>query len=665
MKIGDKDWCKLENSEQIAYSNELFEDSRQSRQNRDMEWYLNYSFLDGNHYVYYNTVNNTIERIPRRKGEVRIVVNKVKSMIRAVTNYATRFQPKWEVLPGDLDEETVKNAHRASKVMDFLHRTLHLEIMEAGIVESGLNTSVGWVELDWDPEAEGGLGQVKVLLQDSFDTYPDPRATIYAGEVKGRYIAKSIRKTVSEIKANKRYLEARKDVQRNDELSDSILKSRIMRKEGAPKDEKIERAIVREFQFYDDEKNEKGGHIQLFTYAGDVVLRDEPLKEEGFTLYCYQIPQDPKKIYHRSWTADIVPLNKALDRTVSQKVMYVNQALIYRILAEKGHGVNVINNDMGQVVEINPNRKWEQMNMHPLPSTLDTLENDLNMYIEDLGGAHEAALGRSPAGARSGDQIEALQAADSNNLSGIRMSLESFLSVIGSKILDIVSEKWVTSRVAKVAEPEEGQETDKNYLRVIGAGAPDNAKREGVTIINKDNEIIVKIGSYLGYTVDAQRTTILKMAELGLIPAEEVLKQFEFANVEELSAKARDQRMEKQQMDAQIAGRTGSTGGSSQGGNSDLVTLADKENMGMMQGQQIPPTEGADAAHTQAHVDFMRTAYFSKEADDTRRMIFKEHVQGELQMHMGATSGGTGAMGGQYGTPTEAVSDVDQMGMTS
>ena len=125
MHANGKDWKNLESPEKIAYANSLFEDAKQSRQIRDMEWYLNYSFLNGNHYVYYNTVNNTIERVPRRKGEVRIVVNKVKSMIRAVTNYATRFQPKWEILPSDLDEKTIKNAHRSSKFMDYLHRTLH------------------------------------------------------------------------------------------------------------------------------------------------------------------------------------------------------------------------------------------------------------------------------------------------------------------------------------------------------------------------------------------------------------------------------------------------------------------------------------------------------------------------------------------------------------
>ena len=530
--------------------------------------------------------------------------------------------------------------------------------MEAGIVEAGLNTSVGWVELDWDSEAEGGLGQVKILLHDSFDIYPDSRATIYSGEVKGRYIAKSVKKPINEIKNDKRYdEEKRKEVVPDDDLSDSIMKSRILRKEGSPKQDKIERATIREFQLYDDEKNDKGGHIQLFTYSGDKVLRDEALKSTCFTLYCYQIPQDPKKIYHRSWTADIIPLNKALDRTVSQKIMYVNQALIYRVLAEKGHGVNVINNDMGQVVEVNVGRKWEQMNMHPLPSTLDTLENDLNVYIEDLGGAHEAALGRMPAGARSGDQIEALQAADSNNLSGIRMSLESFLAVIGSKILDIVSEKYVASRVAKIAEPE-GDGPDKNYMRVIGSSAPEGAIREDATIINKDNELIVKIGSYLGYTIDAQRQTLMKLAELGLIPGEEVLKQFEFVNIEELSAKARDERLEQHTLDAQIAGRGGPGGADGTGGRAggkDLVALADKENVGMMQGRQIPPTEGADTAHTQAHVDFMRTTFFSKQATDQTRQIFQQHVQGELQAHMGATSGGIGAMGGQFGTMTGSV----------
>jgi len=500
-----------------------------------------------------------------------------------------------------------------------------------------LNTSVGFVELDWDETADGGLGQVKVLLHDSFDVYVDPRATIYSGLIKGRFVSKSVKKALDEIRNDARYeKKAREKVVKDDTVSDSIMKTRILTRENNQVQEKTKRAIVREFFLYDDEGDDKS-KIRLFTYCGKQVLRDEMLDEVDFPIYCFQIPQDTKKIYHRSWTADIVPLNKILDRSISQKIMYANQALVYRIIAEKGHGVKHFSNEMGNVTEVNAGRKWEQQTLHPLPLTIDRLEDNINNYIEDIGGAHEAALGRMPAGARSGDQIEALQAADSNNLVGITLSMQSFLSVLGSKILDIVSEKYVTSRVVKITDPEEDEEGPaKNYLEVMGSEAPEKAQKEDAVIINKDNELIVKIGSWLGHTVEGQRKTLMDLAEIGAIPTEEVLRQYEFTNIAELSEKAKEQRMEQHQLDAEIAGRNQQAQAPTeqpQQGGMDLVALADKENMQMMNGEPLPPTEGADLQHSMAHKDFMESQTFQAEADENIKQIFVQHVQGELAGH--------------------------------
>jgi len=244
MKVNNKLWKNLDDAEKISYCDALFEDAKKARQKHDVEVYLNSQFVDGNHYVYYNTTTNSLERLPRKRGEVRAVVNKTRSMIRAVQNYSTRFQPKWEVVPGDTDRETIKNARRSGKMLDYLDRHLHLEIMRQSLVESGLNTSVAWVELDWDDKADGGLGQVKVLMHDYYDIYADPHSSIYSGLVKGRYIAKSVKHSVGEIQSDERYNKKnRMKVKSDDTLSDSEFKARILRKQGVQESEKTKRAF--------------------------------------------------------------------------------------------------------------------------------------------------------------------------------------------------------------------------------------------------------------------------------------------------------------------------------------------------------------------------------------------------------------------------------------
>lgn len=620
MIVNDKEWDKLKDDEKIAHCDQLFKNAKDSVMKRHFEWYLNYMFLDGNHYASYNATTNRIEAAPRKKGEVRIVVNKVKSNIRAVKNYCTRQEPKWEVIPGDMDDNTIISARRSGKFLDYLYRVLHLEQLVSGVVDSVLNTSVAWVELDWDENGAKGMGQIMLPLHDSFDVYPDPKGCLREGRFKGRFIAKALKRDMQAIYNDKRYIEKNRKLVKPDDNSNeaSDIKTRLNTKEsGQTEQGAIKRATVKEFMLYDEEKNSKGGNLRIFTYAGGQVLRDEEVELSEYNMYLMQIDMKPNKIYQRSWTADAIPLNKALDRAVSQKVMYVNQALIYRIIAEKGHGVEEVTNDMGVVYEVNKNRKWEQMAMHPLPSTLDSLAGEMGTYIEDVLGSHDASFGALPSGARSGKTVEALQAADSMNLAGIISSLNSFLAVLGADILALAAKKYVASRIIKLTEPEEG----KQYMKVIGEKAP--SKPKDAVILTEDNELIVKIGSWLGYTKEAQKETLMELVAAGVLPAEEVLRQLEFPNVEELSRKAREQRLEQHQLDAEIAGRT-------QGaqGQNEMVEMADKDMMDILNGADVPPTEGATPEHVQAERDFTQSNTFTQAPQELQQLILA-HIQGE------------------------------------
>lgn len=628
-------WDRADDGQKRAFCESLLESARSARELYDLEWYQNYQYENGNHFMLLNTTTGKLEvNPPKRKGEVRIVVNKIRSTKRAVLNYVVREKPKWEIIPGDTDEQTIKTARTLGKTMDFVYRKLHLEQMVTGVVDTGLSNSIGIVEVDWDESAEGGLGEVRIRLHDPFDVWFANGSYLYAGKLVSRFLAKTVTRSTSEVKADKRYDEkARKEVKPDEELAVSRLKAKILKKEMSSSDnseKKQPTSTVKEFMLWDDEKNSKGGHIKLYTYCGDQTLSEKDLDEMEYPTLIFQIQMNPLKIYQRAWVSDAIPLNKAIDVALSQKIMYMNKALRFRILAEKGHGASVITTDDGDIIEINKGRAYNQMDIHPMPAGYDAVSNEANSYLEDTFGAHDAAVGRMPTGARSGDTLEAIQAADANNLTGLTASLESFLSVVGERVLNIISKKYSVSRIAKIAEPEDGNE----YIKVIGESA--ERKPDGAVVVPGDNEVIVKIGSWLGHTLEAKRETMLKLAEGGILPAEEVLKQFEFPNVEELSAKAREQRLEQGQMDLAIAGHAGGNaqGGAPQNGTDPqaMIQIADKENMAMMQGQVLPPTEGADITHTQAHADFMRSKMFTSLPMEVQQ-VFSNHVNGELQAH--------------------------------
>jgi hypothetical protein len=632
IKVQRKFWKNMDDDEKIAYcKGNLIDPAMDERKNNDWDWYINQMFMDGNHYIYYNTATNTIENVPRVGNTIRLTINKTKSTVRAIQNYTTRFSPKWEVVPGDIDEETITRARRSGKMLDYMYRKLYVRSLIRKLIRSGLTTSVGWWEVGWDDTLSDGKGDVYIENHDPFDIFL-PKSAYLEGSsvVRSPFIAKVIDRHVQDVKNDERYDEkARKKVEPDNELAKSDYKARILRKHGykdSGRKEGAETVLVNEVFLHDPEGNDAGGNINIFTFAGDKILREEETDMTEFPLYLFRPDNSDNRIYGQPMVSDIIPLNKALNRVESALLQYVIQTSKFRLIADKGHGANLYAVGRAgadaEVLEINKGAKFEQITPIGLPLTIHRLIDDVNRYTEDVSGAHESSMGVAPAGTRSGKQLEALQAGDSNNLSGIRESLEDFLSVIGSRILDIIADKYVASRVIKLTEPEEGQD----YMQVVGENADINLK-EGGLVVNKDNEVIVKIGSWLGYTLEAQRETLMEMAQMGILPKDEVLRQFEFANIQELSAKAKSERLEEHQLKAEIAGRRGETG---MGGQTPPnIDLADQENARMMSGEQIPPTPGATPEHTQAHVDFMSSP--DAQSSQQAMALIQAHASGEAQ----------------------------------
>ena len=72
-----------------------------------------------------------------------------------------------------------------------------------------------------------------------------------------------------------------------------------------------------------------------------------------------------------------------------------------------------------------------------------------------------------------------------------------------------------------------------------------------------------------------------------------------------------------------------------------LVDLAGQENQGMMNGEKIGPTPYSSPAHTEIHIEFMKSEDFKKLASEEVLQIFSDHVTGEL-MAQGQRSGESG-----------------------
>jgi hypothetical protein len=79
------------------------------------------------------------------------------------------------------------------------------------------------------------------------------------------------------------------------------------------------------------------------------------------------------------------------------------------------------------------------------------------------------------------------------------------------------------------------------------------------------------------------------------------------------------------------------------------TAMADQENQKMANGQQLPPTPGATPAHTQRHVEFMRSNETGPEID----RLLKPHIEGEIAGLQNTQQGGSPSQeGGEVSQPS-------------
>lgn len=85
------------------------------------------------------------------------------------------------------------------------------------------------------------------------------------------------------------------------------------------------------------------------------------------------------------------------------------------------------------------------------------------------------------------------------------------------------------------------------------------------------------------------------------------------------------------------------------------TSLADQENIQMMNGKQLPPTPGATPAHTQRHIEFMRSNETGPEID----RLLDVHIKGEIAALQNAQSGGSPSqVGGEVSQPSIQTNEI-------
>ncbi len=518
--------------------NRMWEAAQNARKEVDWKWFMYDLWINGNHYAKWDRNTQQISS-PREDGRPKVVINKVYATLRAVRNYALRNRPRAEVTPVNLTEETVAEVVKLNKYLDFLHDKLKLRDKMKDSVWHALGKSVGWWQILWAENDEGG--EIEVHVVDPYDLYIDPLAR---DPEEARFMFLAVRRNLEDLRNDSKYSAYKEVLEKmsGDKLvAASNMKARLMnheRGEVYSSDKENGSVIVKECWL----KEFKDGKslIKIVTIAGDQCIRNEETDLERFPFFRLRADAEPLSMYGQGWVKNIIPLNRLLNRLESSLAEYNELMNKGKYVVDKNAEVRVINNEHGQIIEKKASANLESLNIPTLSAAIYTQIENVNRYIEDIGALHDATMGRIPTGAKSGRALEALQAGDSNNMSEIVENIEVFLEEVYEYMLKLAAQKYQFARnITPVS-----QTGEREFIKVIGEGA--QVQPEGATVIPLKNMVDVKITSWLANTTEVRQEILKELYQLQVIDQQTLLEGYEIGAVADIIQRTRIQRQEQQ-----------------------------------------------------------------------------------------------------------------------
>lgn len=557
------DSVKQSEEDLLRSCKEKFRVAADARKRFDWEWLSRDLFRRGYMFSKYNSQNKTV--VMTSTNTTRIPINLTASAMRSIRNQVIAFQPKWEVLPTNADEQSKLNAKYSGKTLDFVFLQKRLRKMIKETVTQGLLFSVGgaWQTI-WDSELandDGSKGWIQIWLTDPFDFYVDPNCTDGLTFSDAEYVIKAVRKPIVEVKNNPNYKNTDKIIHGEERLAVSESKQFLLQAlrsnaSASTREGDTETIILKEGEFKERGKDGKI-RTRIVTWVDGVSLplQNKIINVPDYSYRMYQADINPLEIYGEGWARHVIPINRVLNALESSIFDYNYKYAKGRLVVDKNAGIRVITNEHGSIIEKNRGTDVHSLPLQPLPNDAESQIGRLRMYFEDISGVHDASLGRIPSGVKSGIGIAELKQADATNQADLSDALADFLIEVGKKVLKEISLNLKFPQLVKSTDI-----TGKaDYFAIIGEKAASGRKSKvrigkqdyPLVVIAENNTIRVTIGSWLAYSKAQRQQELKDLYSTGVIDQRTLLENLEFGDVDMVIERTKKEALLKKRRDLQ------------------------------------------------------------------------------------------------------------------
>ena len=643
---------------------------QRQRDKMELQWKLNLSFYKGKQYVFYNKRTRRMESLPTDDGDkpryrVRLVSNQIAPNVQSLLSRLVKSKPQFYATPGQASFEAQKATQVAENLLEYWWDLLHLTEKREEAMMWAIIAGNGFWKISWDDKAGPGMkvmlnpdgepiveplvqhlfekkleeagidsdqfekrvyeGEIRVDVLSPFDVLLDDSASVFE-DCKYAFCAHAL--SPEEIKD--RYGVSLKPNAIN-KYPDETLPGAYNGSDGKSK----ENVRLVYYGYFVPGGKYPDGRFVVFTKEPNIVLYDAPWPYPFEELPLVKFPgmRVPGQLWDSSVVEQAVPIQKELNRSLSQIVEYKNLTLKPQMLAPVGSLRQRMTDEPGAIFEYNPvaGKVPESIPIPSLPAYVFEHLQDMGARLKDIFGLNEIVEGSVPPNVEAGVAIDLLQEAATDRLAPQIMLMEKSLERCGNLMLQLAQQYY--------AEP--------RTMIITGSGSKPKVEQFEDADLIKGVSVRVEAGSGLPRTRAGRQARVLQLLQLGILSPTKAYKYLDMADFKSLQMQFEaDEEQAMREHDKLIEGGIV---------NEQAAKQAQEQlMMSMMQGGQIDPqllqqsVEAGlqplayenKAAHLETHGAFMKGAEFEALPAEVRNQFYKHYEFTQAAIQAEATAGG-------------------------
>lgn len=642
------------------------EELQRGRELMERSWKINLSFYKGKQYVFYNKRTRRIESLATDDGDkpryrVRMVANQIAPNSMGLLARLTKSKPTFFATPVSSGFEVMKATEVAENLLEFWWDKFSLSEKREEAMLWSIICGNGFWKISWDDKVgnsirlmvdpvegqpivdplverlfhknleEAGLepedyetevfeGDIRVDVISPFNVFLDDSAVVFED---CKFAICSHAMSVDDVQ--KRFGIRLKPNAVNQYPDESLPGLYSFRTNQAKEN-------VREvfYGYFLPMPERPEGRFVVFTKDPNIILYDSPWPYPFQELPLIKFPglRIPGQLWDTSVVEQAVPIQKELNRTLSQIVEYKNLTLKPQMLAPVGSLRQRITDEPGAIFEYNPvaGKVPEAIPLPGLPGYVVQHLQDMGQRLKDIFGLTEIMQGQVPPNVEAGVAIDLLQEAAVDRLAPQILMMEKSLERAGNLMLALAQKYYTEPRL---------------MLLNGGSGSKPRVEQFEHADVLSGVQIKVEAGSGLPRTRAGKQARVFQLLNLGLISPAKAYKYLDMADFKSLQAQFQaDEDQAMREHDKLIDGMVVNMGAARDAEAQMMMQMQNPE-FDPQTGQPIPMDEAAmqqamdaglqplpfenKAAHLETHAAYMKSPEFELLPPDVQARFFKHY----------------------------------------